>query len=338
MAILKKGRAKSVLESGTLLKSKVKYRLVLLTKDGKRAELKKATQYSLFYGKKRILSGNIPKARKTVPRKRDFLFSIVTRVEKKRLQIIKSREFQRERKRKKLRKIKRNEGIRQIQTENLHKAFDFHSEEFERLKSSMFRAKAQIAKEELDLSYISEERPETLVSATLEYVIRIPFIPKSDEYRKEWIQKKISSEEGQYILDLDIINFDLRKNFIPISSDSEVFNAAISAATARIYPHLLAAFRLFENEPITGYLFRLKFKRKTAEHGWTEQGISGSRRTEIDNEDGLNAEFLATMEKFKGEREPGTRELRTKNYLEGQQTLLICGFTLEASQKIDYEK
>jgi hypothetical protein len=336
MAVLKKGKAKSVLQSGNLEKSKVKYRLVLLTKNGARADLKKATHFALFYGKKKLLSSAIPKARKTIPRKRDFLFTVVARIEKKRLQIIKSREFQRDRIRRRVRKAKREEGIKQIQRENLTFALDRYGDNFETQKLSIARANDQIAEETLDISQMREEEAVTLKESTLEYVLVTPFIPKNGDYIKEWIQKKISSESQSFILNLDIINFTLLKNLIPISNDSMTFQAAIIESVSRIWPHVKSAYEHLNDDPNKGWIFRLKYRRQTAKAGWIEQGISASRRQEFTDIGELHAEFLAAFEKFRGEKEPHSRELRTRNYFEGNQTLYISGFTLEASEREDY--
>ena len=77
----------------------------------------------------------------------------------------------------------------------------------------LFRSQSQ------NLNLARLEEPQTLPAATVELVAVVPFSPANTFYKKEQIDKTITSS-GE-VIDLTILNFDLRKNhWIPVKESN----------------------------------------------------------------------------------------------------------------------
>lgn len=290
-------------------------------------QLRYATSFEVHYGKRKVLARTDFSYRyKKVQQRRDYLERLIYQIEKYRLEILEKRRKIAQAKREMLRKKKVQKVVRRRITRPAKKLSG--DEEFrERYLEEIALAYAGLPR--FDKVYAIE--PTTALKAFVEDTLIIPIEPEDDNYVKDIIDKRMWRHEfGAYHLAIMDFNF-VESQYIKMTADN--FDEAYRQSVMTMLPHVIRYFESVKGSS-EHYIFRVKFLNRWDEEGdFDDYGISYTRQ-EIRNLDQVRNLFRMTFTRLFGDvADPYTvkNKLR-RNYLEGEKTIYIKGFTFEATK------
>ncbi len=316
-------------------------------------QVRYARTFEIWLGKRRILPPTaFPTPKKKAADRRSYLQRKVNRIERERQKILRARGEARALKAKQIREAKlkaeqRKQVLRErakqkriakriLEQETEQVREDKKIEKKEAPKREVTPEQSRLldllSKESPDFKNQYQEEPQTLKQATIRDVVITPIKPKNPTYTKRIVDKTIYTNHKTEILNMTILDFDLKEQHI-IPMDEDTIESAYTETWRLFWPHVVSFYdTVFSSTD--DYILRLKFSFiPKGKRGYVSQGIS-LHRQDIQDSDKLAAIFRSTFRKFMGTEDPRTKEIWTKNYLAYQTLVYITGFTLEANQYI----
>ncbi len=310
-------------------RKQLKYSFRLFDKRGRRvaaAKLRYAIAYEVFYGQRRLLARKkFPKLLKRVGERRQLLGALVESIESKRLRLIERKKQQRRKakleaekkaaKRRIDRKIKT--PLKKGERQKIYRAMDKHFDESEIQIPVFPKAYAAPAA--------------TALRATVLDTMIIPVAPDGGDYTKRVVDKEMRrSDIGFY--HLSILDFSLNESSYFELNDVN-FLEQYKEIVKIFIPHIITYFKDTKKSSFH-YILRIKFLNSFKSGAQlTEHGLSYFR-THVLSEEGMLQLFRVTMNQFFGDvakMGPTSRNKMRRNYLMGENTTIITGFTLEAT-------
>lgn len=188
----------------------------------------------------------------------------------------------------------------------------------ERMKASY----AFMDNENYEFGIATSEVPKVFPNATVDDILVIPILPKNELYSKKLIEKKLLRNNGANIDYLSILSLDLNS---PTIMNLDNFRESAQEVYEIFLPQLIEFF--MEIKDVRNW-FILRFKFKHSLEGQViSQGVSLGRHRIQDPNTFINF-VRESISLFKGSIVDGRQHVR--NYLLGNQDIFITGFTLEA--------
>lgn len=293
-------------------------------------KLRYATSFELWYGKRRVLArAEFPFKR--VGERREFLLALIEGIERKRQRILKKR-------RSEYRKRRHAEARKAVER-RVHRT-SRKAPKIPRIPEpyrSSFVASTKMALDQLPVfTKLRAEKPVVARRAIVQDTIIIPMEPVDDTYKIRIVDKMLANHIfGEY--HLAILDYTLKeKEFIPMSAED--FEEAYALAFVKFIPHVVNYFEQVRNSSDM-FILRIKFLHQWGkEEDLSPHGVSFHRIGVYSNEQMIDL-FRRTFLRMFGDKDDPytTKNIKRANYLTGDSTIFITGFTLEAAD-VDKEK